>query len=257
MTSNSKQRFGLIGYPLTHSFSKQYFSEKFEKENLVAHSYELFEWKNLDNFRNFWDENPDIKGLNVTIPYKEKIMPHLDELAETAKKVGAVNVIVRDKEGRSIGHNSDYWGFEQSLKNALDEPIENYHALLLGTGGAARAVAAVLKAHEATFHVVSRSPKTFLSQKCLSYAKLQYLDINSYNLIINTTPLGTYPQIEAAPSIPYHRLKSMHFLYDLVYNPEKTLFLTKGENQGAQIKNGREMLELQAERSWQIWNEQV
>lgn len=241
--------FGLIGHPLTHSFSKQYFENKFEKENIVDCSYNLYDIKNISLYKNVF-ETPNLIGLNVTIPYKESIIDLLDELDEVAKNIGAVNTIkFNSNTKKTKGYNTDYFGFKNSLKPFL----ENIHerALILGTGGASKAVAYVLKELNINCLFVSRTPE--------KGNEIGYNDINEYvikhhQIIINTTPLGTYPNINDSPNIPYELLTANHLLYDLVYNPEETMFLRKGKEKGAKIINGLQMLKLQAEKSWEIWN---
>ena len=241
--------FGLIGHPLTHSFSKQYFENKFEKENIVDCSYNLYDIKNISLYKNVF-ETPNLIGLNVTIPYKESIIDLLDELDEVAKNIGAVNTIkFNSNTKKTKGYNTDYFGFKNSLKPFL----ENIHerALILGTGGASKAVAYVLKELNINCLFVSRTPE--------KGNEIGYNDINEYvikhhQIIINTTPLGTYPNINDFPNIPYELLTANHLLYDLVYNPEETMFLRKGKEKGAKIINGLQMLKLQAEKSWEIWN---
>lgn len=241
--------FGLIGHPLTHSFSKQYFENKFEKENIVDCSYNLYDIKNISLYKNVF-ETPNLIGLNVTIPYKESIIDLLDELDEVAKNIGAVNTIkFNSNTKKTKGYNTDYFGFKNSLKPFL----ENIHerALILGTGGASKAVAYVLKELNINCLFVSRTPE--------KGNEIGYNDINEYvikhhQIIINATPLGTYPNINDFPNIPYELLTANHLLYDLVYNPEETMFLRKGKEKGAKIINGLQMLKLQAEKSWEIWN---
>ena len=250
------KRFGLIGYPVSHSFSQKYFSEKFLREGIPNTSYELFPIKNLHDFPEFIQANPDIHGLNVTIPHKQTIIPYLDRLADSAKQVGAVNVIRVSTSGELVGYNSDYYGFLQSLSRALNHKknlhsLEGYKGLVLGTGGAAKAVEASLNSLKIPFIRVSRSKKNL---NTLVYQEVSEQIILSHQLIINTTPLGMHPKIETYPAIPYKYLTSHHLLYDLVYNPEETLFLNKGKKHGAQVKSGLEMLHLQAEKAWEIWN---
>lgn len=239
--------FGLIGYPLTHSFSKKYFSEKFEKEGIQDCRYELFSIPAIDDLKEILRSNPQLSGLNVTIPYKEKVLPFLDESDETVKKIKACNCI-QVRHGRLKGFNTDVTGFERSLK----ELLQPYHtkALVLGTGGAAKAVEFALKKTGIAYHHVSRRP----SVHNYSYEQLTPQVMNEHLLIINTTPLGTYPAINEAPPLPYEQLTTRHYLFDLVYNPAKSLFLQKGEENGARIKNGYDMLVIQAEESWRIWN---
>lgn len=240
-------QYGLIGYPLSHSFSKGYFTEKFIREDIVNSNYNTFPIEKIEDFVQLCQQN-NFKGLNVTIPYKQSIIPFLDELNEDAQKIGAVNTIkfLGDKK---IGYNSDVYGFEQSLLPFLKS--HHKEALILGTGGASKAVEYVLKKLNINYKYVSRTANNGI----ISYQDINEATINAHHIIINTTPLGMYPNIDAAPEIPYQYISDKHLLYDLVYNPEETLFLKKGKEKNAQTKNGLEMLYLQAERSWQIWNE--
>jgi shikimate dehydrogenase len=242
------RQFGLIGYPLTHSFSKKFFEEKFEKENLADCRYDTFSIPSIDELPNVLKNNPDLRGLNVTIPYKEDVVSYLQEKTTLVKKIKACNCI-KITNGKLTGYNTDAPAFEQSLK----EKLQPHHtkALILGTGGAAKAVEYSLRQLNITYKYVSRKP----SAKSFSYEQLTDAVMQEYTLIINTTPLGMHPNIVEAPQIPYHALTSKHYLFDLIYNPPKTLFLQKGEQQGAAIKNGLEMLVLQAEESWRIWND--
>lgn len=243
--------FGLIGYPLSHSFSKKYFSEKFEKEGIADARYELFELPDLSSFSGLIRQQVNLQGLNVTIPHKQAVMPYLDALDESARKVGAVNVI-RLQKGRLTGYNSDYFGFKRSLEQWLPADKSTLKALVLGTGGASRAVTAALKDLDMPYQLISRTS----GPQLLTYHELKAQPelLGEHRLIINTTPLGTFPDTEAAPPIDYPLLSSRHYLYDLVYNPAKTRFMLSGEEQGAQVKNGMEMLQLQAEKAWEIWN---
>jgi len=238
--------FGLIGYPLTHSFSPGYFKEKFEKEGILNSEYCLFPLENIDEIVSLVEEKQPA-GLNVTIPYKEKIISYLDELSPEAKKVGAINTI-KFRDGRSEGHNTDIYGFEVSLKGLYGDNKPD-DALILGTGGAAKAVQYVLEELDIMYHNVSRR------HSYVGYEDLDQGIMKSHHLIINTTPLGMRPNFDNCPKIPYEYLTEDHLLFDLIYNPEKTLFMKKGEAQGARVKNGLEMLHLQAEKSWEIWNE--
>lgn len=243
--------FGLIGYPLSHSFSKKYFSEKFRREQIGDAQYELFELGQITSFPELIAGQPGLSGLNVTIPHKQAVMPYLDELDASARKVGAVNVI-RIEEGRLTGYNSDYFGFYQSLLNWLPGDRSRITALVLGTGGASKAVCAALSDLEIPYNLVSRQA----GANSLSYEQLQASPdiLQTPRLIINTTPLGMSPKTDAAPPIVYDKLTPEHFLYDLVYNPEETRFMQLGKEQGARVKNGLEMLQLQAEQAWEIWN---
>lgn len=238
--------FGLIGYPLSHSFSKKYFTKKFEKENLSDCVYENFPIPTIDRLREVLLK-PGLEGFNITIPYKEQVLSYLNEMTEIVRKIRACNC-VRILNGKLHGYNTDVIGFENSLNKKL-KPSHS-KALILGTGGSARAVQFVLNNLGIPFKSVSRKP----SAKSLSYEQLTVEVIRNHNLIINTTPLGMFPNVIQAPPIPYHVLTPEHFLFDLLYNPEKTLFLKKGEERGAIIQNGYEMLVLQAEENWKIWN---
>lgn len=240
--------YGLIGYPLTHSFSEQYFAEKFSREGITDSSYKLFELSDIGQFPALLASQPDLKGLNVTIPYKEAVISFLDELDEETARIGAVNVI-RIEGGRTKGFNSDYQGFKKSLENFLGA-AGWVQALVLGTGGASKAVNAALRHLQIPYQVVSRQP----GQGLITYADLSPDLLEAYSLIINTTPLGTYPNTETCPDLPYQALGPQHFLFDLVYNPAETVFLRKGREAGAKTQNGYEMLVLQAEAAWQIWN---
>jgi shikimate dehydrogenase len=239
--------FGLIGFPLSHSFSKKYFTEKFEKEGLTDCRYELFPISTIDDVKRLSEKHPDLCGLNVTIPYKEKILSYLDEQDPVVRKIQACNCI-KIEVGKWKGYNTDVTGFERSLK----EQLQPHHkkALVLGTGGAAKAVEFALKKLKIQFSYVSRKP----SVNSYSYEQVTPALLTDYMLIINTTPLGMYPGITEAPAIPYDSLTPSHYLFDLIYNPEKSLFLKKGEERGAAIKNGLEMLVIQADESWRIWN---
>ena len=240
--------YGLIGFPLTHSFSKKYFTEKFQRENITDSNYENFPLLSLDEFPGLIHSHPELKGLNVTIPYKEQMLKFLDEIDEAAKEIGAVNTI-KIADGKLKGFNTDYLGFMQSIIKIL-EPHHS-HALILGTGGSSKAVGYGLKKMGIDFHYVSRNPEQLEE---LNYSELDKDAIRSHKLIINTTPLGMFPDVDQCPPISYEFLTASHLLYDLIYNPEETLFLKKGKEQMAKTENGLEMLQLQAERSWEIWN---
>jgi len=245
-----KKRYGLIGYPLSHSFSKKYFTEKFRKEGIRDSQYDLFEIEHISSVKNVF-EISNLRGINVTIPYKHDIMEYMDNLDHSAKKVGSVNVVKIDSNGKKIGFNSDYYGFKNSLENWL--PDLRVKALVLGIGGAAKAVIATLDDLSIPFLRISRSS----TKGDMTYQKLQQQKeiIDEYQLIINTTPLGMSPYTDAMPDLDYQKIGANHYCYDLIYNPLETKFLTHGKNQGAHIKNGLEMLELQAEKSWEIWNQ--
>ena len=244
------RRFGLIGFPLGHSFSKKYFTEKFLLEGIDAR-YDLYELKSLEEFAEL-KVSENLCGLNVTIPYKQQIIPFLDEMDETAAEIGAVNVIKFIRDGNDLklkGYNSDAIGFLQSIRPYL-KPHHN-KALILGTGGASRAFDYTLRklGIETTF--VSRTP----AEGQLSYSDLSETVLNEYPIILNASPVGTFPDVERCPDIPYQYLTSRHLLFDAVYNPAETLFLQKGKAQGANVLNGEGMLTGQAEAAWKIWNE--
>ncbi len=239
--------YGLIGYPLEHSFSGKYFAEKFDKENIKNCEYRLFPIETIYEFEDL--KKQEIAGLNVTIPYKEQIIPYLDELDEHAKAIGAVNVI-QFKNGKTIGYNSDYYGFKDSLLNFLPNEFKS-KALVLGTGGASKAIKQVLIDLSIPFKVVSRKEGFDFTYEELN-SKPEILQ--DFHLIINTTPLGTYPKVEEKPDLPYEVINENHYFYDLVYNPSKTAFMKTGVVQGAKTINGLEMLVVQAEKSWKIWN---
>ena len=243
--------YALIGYPLGHSFSKKYFTKKFEEMGLSeTHEYQLFELSDIQELPQLLKNEPNLKGLNVTIPYKQVVMPFLDGLDASAEKVGAVNVIKFMEDGRLIGYNSDYYGFKTSLEDFLSEVnMSSIKALVLGNGGAGKAVVAALKDLGIDYKTVSRTK----SEENISYDEI-FTIIADYQLIINCSPVGTYPKSDQCPDIPYESLTENHFLYDLVYNPLETLFLQKGKEKGAKIHNGLRMLHLQAEKAWEVWN---
>ena len=243
------KRFGLLGKNIEYSFSRNFFSSKFSTQNLVNHSYDNFDLPFLEGFKEMLNNEPHLCGLNVTIPYKKKVIPFLDRISEESKAIGAVNTIVWDNEGKTVGHNTDHLGF----KKALTEKIEFIpkKALILGTGGASSAVQYALKSLNCKATIVSRTAKP----NHLTYDELDNKVISNNQLIVNTTPLGTFPNINQAPSIPYQFLNSKHFIFDLIYNPSETLFMKKAKDQGSQITNGYQMLVYQAEKSWELWNE--
>ena len=245
------RRYGLIGYPLSHSFSQKYFTEKFQREGITGCVYENFPLAGIDEFAPLIQQHPDLNGLNVTIPYKEKVISFLTAQSEVVKTIGACNCI-KIVNGQLTGHNTDVVGFEESLRPLLQPHHTN--ALVLGTGGAAKAVHYVLNKLGIAFIEVSRTPAT---TRQLSYQQIDEAVIREHQVIINTSPLGMYPKVDECPPLPYQALTSKHYLFDLVYNPAKTLFLQKGEEQGAAIKNGHDMLIIQAEESWRIWNAEI
>jgi len=243
-------KLGLIGYPLVHSFSKKYFNEKFDNENIKNVSYQNYEIKNINELKSLIKRNSDLRGLNVTIPYKEKVIKYLDKIDEKYLNIGAVNVI-KIIDNKLFGINTDYEAFKITLKEWLDNSF-NSKALILGTGGSSKSVSLALKELNIDHNFVSRKKR----KNVFSYEELLDIKIfSNYKLIINTTPLGMYPKINLLPNIPYRLITKNYYLYDLVYNPETTRFLEKGKRKGAKIKNGLEMLHLQAELSWNYWNQ--
>lgn len=240
--------FGLIGHPLTHSFSKKYFEEKFKNEAINNCSYEFFDIDSIEKIKVIIDNNENLKGLNVTIPYKEKVIPFLNELSEEAKKIGAVNTI-KIENSKLIGYNTDYYGFKQSLKPFIE--INHERALILGTGGASKAVFHALNDLNIQCILVSRNPK---KENEISYDEVNEYVLKYHQIIVNTTPVGTFPNVNEKPLLNYDCVTSQHLLYDLVYNPELTQFLAEGQRKGATTLNGYQMLQLQAEKAWKIWN---
>ena len=241
--------FGLIGYPLGHSFSKQYFTEKFEREGLTDCFFEAFPIKSINEFRDLLRSNPQLKGLGVTIPYKEQVLEYIDEFSDEVKFIGATNSI-KITGNKLIAYNTDIIGFEQSFSKLL-KPMHK-KALVLGTGGASKAIQYVLRKLGLDFLVVTRNE--LVKNGFIQYKDIDQKIMGEYSILINCTPVGTSPNEHEAPQLPYHLLTADHYLYDLVYKPAKTLFLQKGELQGATIQNGYDMLLIQAEASWKIWN---
>lgn len=241
--------YGLIGHPLAHSFSATYFAEKFNEQNITHCEYRNFDIPSIELFSDLVEAHLDLRGLNVTIPYKESIIPFLDELDPEAKLIGAVNCIKILENGRKIGYNTDAYGFYHSIKPFLENKSER--ALILGTGGSSKAVAYVLQKLGVQVFFASTNPS---KSNHVSYGDITADTIKHFPLIINTTPLGTFPNVETAPELPYEALTDKHFLFDLTYNPEETVFLKKGKEAGAETSNGKLMLQLQAEKSWSIWN---
>jgi shikimate dehydrogenase len=242
------KRFGLIGDPLSHSFSQRWFTELFKKEGLKDHRYDLYPLPSIEDYQALLREVPGLVGLNVTIPYKQAVMPLLDAIDPLAAAVGAVNTIAF-RDGRSTGYNTDVEGFRSTLLPLLDG--RKPRALLLGTGGASRAVAFVLREQGIKFRMISRSPE----RGDLTWEMVDSTVTKVCTLIINCTPLGMYPNVNEAPPLPYASIGPGHVLVDLVYNPEETLFMRKGSENGATVVNGLRMLEAQAEAAWRIWNE--
>ncbi len=244
------RKFGLIGYPLSHSFSKKYFTEKFEKEGIQNAQYELYPLSTIEEFPQLLKDNPELVGLNVTIPYKEQIIPFLDEIDEKAKAIGAVNTI-KIIDGKLKGFNTDYHGFNDSLIKFFGSRPLPEKAIILGTGGASKAVITALEVLNIECQIVSRSPL----KGQINYSDLvQNSTLSTHHLVINTTPLGTFPETEKLPDITYEQLTPDHSLYDLVYNPLITAFMQKGIDANCWVKNGLEMLHGQAEKAWEIWN---
>jgi len=242
--------FGLIGKNIGYSFSKKYFTDKFEKEELTDCLYENFDLQAISQFPKIIRENPTLKGLNVTIPYKEKIIPFLDKLNKKATKIGAVNCIKITKKGKLKGYNTDYYGFKKSLEPLLQS--HHQKALILGTGGASKAIAFALEELGILYTFVSRSKR----EDALDYKFINATTFDNYQLIINCTPIGTHPNIEECPPIPYDFFTEEHIAFDLIYNPEETEFLKRAKAKNAVTKNGHEMLILQAEKGWTIWNKE-
>jgi len=243
------RKFGLIGYPLGHSFSKKYFTEKFVREGIQGCQFELYPIESISEFPQLMDREASLEGLSVTIPYKEQVIPYLDGLDPACAQIGAVNCI-RIRDGKKIGFNTDYLGFKQSLQSWLGTEIPN--ALVLGTGGASKAVQQALRDLGTSYRIVSRTQ----IEGQLTYDNLREQPewLASHPLIINTTPLGTYPQVEDMPNIPLEQLQAAHRVYDLVYNPPITRLMQECIARGGTAKNGQDMLELQAESAWSIWN---
>lgn len=244
--------YGLVGLTLKHSFSQRFFRDKFKTEKRNA-DYRNFELETISQFNDIFKNNQYIKGLNVTIPYKESVIPYLHALSNEAKTIGAVNTIkVSVFQGKLFlkGYNTDCYGFEQSLSPHLDN--SSYRALVFGNGGAAKAVKFVLKKLHIPYVIVSRNPQ---GEGQISYAAITPELLSSHRLIINTTPVGMFPNVAAHPELPYHALSDSHLCYDLIYNPEKTEFLKRAKSNGATIVNGQKMLELQALKSWEVWND--
>lgn len=240
------RKFGLIGYPLSHSFSKAYFEKKFDRENILDAEFQNYPLEHIEEFPALIESIQDLKGLSVTIPYKESIIPYLTELDETAQAVGAVNMI-KFVDGKLIGYNTDAWGFAKSLLGMVSPDIKK--ALIIGNGGAAKAVKYVLNRIGIQFQIVNRTK----TDGVLSFDELNDDFISSIQLLVQTTPVGTSPNINEMPPIPMGAVSSKHRAFDLIYNPEETLFLKSMRERGAKTKNGLEMLKAQAEESWKLW----
>lgn len=243
------RKFGLIGKDISYSFSKNYFNIKFEEELIIDVSYENFDIESITLFPSIVINNEHLKGLNVTIPYKELIIPYLDTLDKKAKKIGAVNTIKISQTGKLKGYNTDYFGFKKSLFPYLKE--HHKKALILGTGGASKAIIYALKKMKIEYSIASR---TITKNVSFTYSSLTENIIKSHQIIINCTPLGTSPNINECPNIPYTAITNRHILFDLIYNPEETIFLKKGKEKKATLINGLQMLQFQADKAWAIWN---
>lgn len=248
MTQNTRKRFGLLGRNISYSFSKGHFTTKFEKENYAGYTYENFDIQEISGFPEIIKKTANLSGLNVTIPYKEEVIPFLDKLSKKAAKIGAVNTIKFTKKGKLKGYNTDYYGFLKSLSPLLQE--HHKKALILGTGGASKGVAFALEELGIEYVFVSRKA----SEKAIDYSQITAATFEEYQIVINSTPIGTSPNIEACPEIPYDFFTEKHIAYDLIYNPAETQFLKNAKAKGAQIKNGLDMLIFQAEKAWEIWN---
>ncbi|MFV8393131.1 shikimate dehydrogenase family protein [Flavobacterium sp. LB2P6] len=243
-----RKRFGLLGRNINYSFSKGYFTDKFTSENFAGCTYENFDISEISAFPEVIKSTLDLKGLSVTIPYKETVIPFLDKLSKKGALIGAVNTIKITKKGKLKGYNTDYYGFKKSL-----EPLLQPHhkkALILGTGGASKGVAYALDELDITYTFVSREAK----ENAIDYNRINATTFDNYQIIINATPVGTSPHVDAYPLLPYEFFTEKHIAFDLIYNPAETQFLKKAKQQGAQIKNGLDMLIFQAEKAWKIWN---
>ena len=248
---NQLHQYGLIGYPLSHSFSEKYFTEKFKILGITDSNYKLYELENLSSIREWVSETPNLRGFNVTIPFKSTIIPFLDHVDEICNSIGAVNC-VKVNAGKLIGYNTDVLGFRKALYDLLriSGRTKINNALILGNGGSSKAVQWVLKHEDYPFTLVSRSK----IEGTLNYQQITSDLFRKFDLIVNTTPLGMYPNVQNTPDLPYHVLNKEQMLMDLIYNPEKTLFLRHGEDKGCRSMNGMPMLIEQAEASWKIWN---
>lgn len=244
-------KYGLLGFPLGHSFSRRFFLNKFKQENINA-EFENFEFENVSDMKCLIGETPQLRGFAVTIPHKQNIIEFLDETDAAIDKIGAVNCVKVSRKGDGVklkGYNTDVIGFEESFKEYWK--TEHQRALILGTGGASKAVSYVLEKLGIAFEMVSRRK----TETTLCYEDITAEKLSNVQIVINTTPLGMFPQIDTCPDLPYENVTDKHYFYDLVYNPEETLFLSKAKAGGAIVKSGMDMLELQAEANWRIWNE--
>ena len=240
--------YGLVGGNIAYSFSKKYFTDRFANTNADDCIYENFDLQSIEDFPKLIQDNPNIVGLNVTIPYKETIIPYLDSLSKKATQIGAVNVIRFTKKGKLKGYNSDYFGFKKTIKPLLQ--AHHKRALILGTGGASKAVAFALEELDITFSFVSREDH----ENTITYERINETTFDNFQIIINCTPIGTSPNTKEFPLIPYQYFTEKHIAFDLIYNPEETQFLKKAKQKGAITKNGLDMLVFQAEKAWKIWN---
>ena len=245
--SEEQKTYGLVGKSISYSFSEKYFTEKFKKNKIQNCTYKNFDLNNIKDLVSILKEN-DLKGLNITIPYKEQVLSYLDEIEDNAKLIGAINTIKINKDKTLTGYNTDFIGFINTLRPHINSNCKK--ALILGTGGASKAIEYGLKKLNIESKKVSRNKK----KGDLTYLEIDSDLIKEYQIIINTTPLGTYPDIENYPDIPYKYLTKKHICYDLIYNPDETTFLRKSKKKGAITINGLRMLEIQAEESWKIWN---
>ena len=246
MSGKNRQRFGLLGRDIDYSFSRAYFTEKFQRETLLHCSYENFDLPHLDNFKETL-KTPHLRGMNVTIPYKQEVMPYLDDLDDVSKIIGAVNTIVFKSDGTTKGYNTDHIGFRESIMPLLHENITN--ALILGTGGASKAVLYALQKLGIKTQYVSRKK----AANTIAYNEVTADIINTHKLIVNCTPLGTFPNVDEKPELDYSKLSAKHVLFDLIYNPAETAFMKAGATYGATVSNGQHMLVGQAEASWELW----
>ncbi|MBC3759535.1 shikimate dehydrogenase [Hyunsoonleella sp. SJ7] len=242
-------RLGLLGRNISYSFSVSYFKKKFQKEGIQNVSYQNFDIPKITLFSEIVKNTEGLKGLNVTIPYKEEVIPYLDKLNKKAKEIGAVNTIKVTKKGKLVGYNTDCYGFIKSIEPSLKK--HHKKALILGTGGASKAVIYALKQKDIECNYVSRKASDLVS---FTYEELSADIVSEHQIIVNCTPLGTYPNVDSCPSIPFESISEHHILYDLIYNPEETKFLRLGKEKGATTINGLKMLKLQAEKAWSIWN---
>lgn len=246
---SNRTKFGLLGKDISYSFSKKHFTEKFEKLGLKDYKYGNFDIPEIEEFPFLlYHKEHEYRGINVTIPYKEAVMRYLDEISEEASLIGAVNTIKISDENKFIGFNTDYYGFQKSITPFIK--LHHTKALILGTGGASKAIAYALKTMNIEYKFVSRK----VDANMFLYSMLNQEILEKYTIIINCTPIGTHPNVDESPNIPYQFMTDKHLLFDLIYNPSETKFLSEGKKYGATIKNGFEMLQLQAEKSWEIWN---